>query len=211
MPGEGKRHADPQCWASHPARPPALPQGLADHVLVGDAVVGERLVPGGVQRVAQRFGSQLIRLEQQRGRAVSGTRPQGAVWALMATEGAEKAAQLGGKETIGAVTPLPQHHHPSGPRQGARIQPNRSDRRRDRATATHGSICKATRPRTRFAGKRHLNGSLGRAQPENGDFINAAGEREGGGKDFSGSLKNTNFLFWLFVCIPDPSTAPVPA
>lgn len=35
----------------------ALPQGLADHVLVGDAVVGERLVPGGVQGVAQRLGS----------------------------------------------------------------------------------------------------------------------------------------------------------
>lgn len=48
------------------ARNRALPQGLADHVLVGDAVVGEGLVPGGVQGVAQRFGSQLVCLEKQR-------------------------------------------------------------------------------------------------------------------------------------------------
>lgn len=43
----------------------ALPQGLADHVLIGDAVVGECLLPGGVQSVPQRFGSQLIRLENK--------------------------------------------------------------------------------------------------------------------------------------------------
>lgn len=208
MPGEGKRHADPQCWASHPARPPALPQGLADHVLVGDAVVGERLVPGGVQRVAQRFGSQLIRLEQQRGRAVSGTRPQGAVWALMATEGAEKAAQLGGNWCCHPPAPA------SPPVWSSARCPNPAQPQRQAEGQSHGNSrvhLQSNSTCTRFAGKRQLNGSLGRAQPENGDFIDAAGEREGGGKDFSGSLKNTNFLFWLFVCIPDPSTAPVPA
>lgn len=64
---EGKGHVSPTLPGSASrSAPGALPQGLADHVLVGDAVVGERLIPGGVQRVAQRFGSQLIRLEKQR-------------------------------------------------------------------------------------------------------------------------------------------------
>lgn len=48
-----------------PGVPKALPQRFADHVLVGDAVVGEGLIPGGVQSVAQRFGPQLICLEKR--------------------------------------------------------------------------------------------------------------------------------------------------
>lgn len=66
--GEGKGHASPQHQAQHPFSTQPLPQGLADHVLVSDAVVGERLIPGGVQRVAKCFGSQLVRLEKQRRR-----------------------------------------------------------------------------------------------------------------------------------------------
>lgn len=67
QPEEHELGPPPWCQAQHPAHPPGvLPQGLADHVLVGDAIVGEGLVPGGVQGVVQRFGSQLICLEKQR-------------------------------------------------------------------------------------------------------------------------------------------------
>lgn len=62
-----------------PPRSGALPQRLADHVLVRDAVVGEGLVPRGVQRVPQGFGSQLVGLEEQRSWASVGSTPGGSL------------------------------------------------------------------------------------------------------------------------------------
>lgn len=68
LPKGGPRGSKEEWWVVQgevPGVPKALPQRFADHVLVGDAIVGEGLIPGGVQSVAQRFGPQLICLEKQ--------------------------------------------------------------------------------------------------------------------------------------------------
>lgn len=42
-----------------------VPECFADHVLIGDAVVGQRLAPDGVQGVMQSLGSELIGLNRE--------------------------------------------------------------------------------------------------------------------------------------------------
>lgn len=42
------------------------PERFADHILVGDAVVGQGLAPHGVESVVQGLGSQFIGLEDKR-------------------------------------------------------------------------------------------------------------------------------------------------
>lgn len=42
-----------------------VPEGFADHVLVGDAVVGQRLAPYGVQGVTQSLGPELVGLNEK--------------------------------------------------------------------------------------------------------------------------------------------------
>ena len=56
---------------------PGLPEGLPDHVLVGDAVVGQRLAPDGVQRVAQGLSSKFIGLQKKKGRKREAERREG--------------------------------------------------------------------------------------------------------------------------------------
>ena len=41
------------------------PERFADHILVGDAVVGQGLAPHGVESVVQGLGSQFIGLEDK--------------------------------------------------------------------------------------------------------------------------------------------------
>lgn len=43
----------------------SVPESFADHILVGDAVVRQRLVPDGVECVVQGLGSEFIRLEHK--------------------------------------------------------------------------------------------------------------------------------------------------
>ena len=54
-----------------------LPEGLPDHVLVGDAVVGQCLAPDGVQRVAQGLSSKFIGLQKKKGRKREAERREG--------------------------------------------------------------------------------------------------------------------------------------
>jgi len=54
---------------------PPLPECLADHVLVRDAVVGEGLAPDGVECVVQGLGSQFIGLKDKRRRRIEHLRP----------------------------------------------------------------------------------------------------------------------------------------
>lgn len=44
-----------------------VPECFSDHILIGDAVVGQGLAPHGVERVVQRLGSQFVGLEKKNG------------------------------------------------------------------------------------------------------------------------------------------------
>lgn len=47
-----------------------VPERFADHILVGDAVVGQGLAPHGVERVVQGLGPKFVGLEDKRRRFV---------------------------------------------------------------------------------------------------------------------------------------------
>lgn len=62
--GSSKRN-DIYCKRSIPPFIPlSLPECFSDHILVGDAVVGQGFAPHGVERVVQRLGAKFIGLEE---------------------------------------------------------------------------------------------------------------------------------------------------
>lgn len=211
MPGvalRGKDTCSPPSPGSAPrSAPRVLPQGLADHVLVGDAVVGERLIPGGVQRVAQRFGSQLIRLEKQRRWRSAGPGPRRLFGHRWAGRGEKRKHSLEMKgqsvllsfcpsaiswPVLDGVAPITAITRGAETWQFSHLQSN--------PTPYPASWKQPAKwepwQRTERGWGLHLCSRR---------------ERKRKKKVFSGSLKNTNLLFRLFICIPAPSTAPIPA